>query len=225
MKMKKVFNIPHPAIKVESLGVVIGRVKYKLSSSYIPQSVTDRTEEYKELYREVSARLSERKGGSIRLAGRPGQDKTLTTTWMLRTLQKDAVQSPFTWVEGSSMQGGYRELCESLKISHDVGSEEDAKSVLKRHLLKNDDDSKPMRIIVVDETGSFFKLLMPLAKQENANFVLIGLANDAANAGYSHEIVFEVSSFLKAILKSLTENLLDEHAATMIVKTTSSNGE
>jgi hypothetical protein len=243
------------ARKVESLGVVIDRVKNKLSPSYTPQSVMGRAEEYQELYSEVSGRLSERKGGSIRLAGQPGQGKTLTTTWMLRTLQKDAeleVQSPFiaTWVEGSSMQGGYKELCESLKISPDGGSEEHAKSALKSHLLKpfpsssggkstsksrsrlvTDDDNMPMRIIVVDEIDmlpkALFTLLMQLANQEDSNFVLIGLANNAANGGYSHEIVFEVYQEveMKAILKSLTENLLDEHAATMIVKTTSSNGE
>lgn len=239
--------------KIESLGAVIDRVKNKLSPSYMPNSVVGRSSEFEELFDVVSTFLNERRGGSIRLAGQPGQGKTLTTSWLIKTLEKhdemDGVArfSDVTWIVGASLHGGCKELCHSLDIAFEGTSEEHCKAALRNVLLKSTpgnssrssksrsrsvvDDHAPMRIIVVDEIDmlpkNIFQSLMQLANHDNSNFILIGLANDAASSGYSHEIVFEVyqADQMIAILKGLTDNLLDDSAAAMIVKTTSANGK
>lgn len=231
-----------------SLGDVISRVKDKLSPSYDPNSIVGRETEFQELLGEVSSHLDDRRGGTIRIAGQPGQGKTLTTQWMLRTLEKESEEGDrtafnVTWINGASMQGGFKELCQKLGV--ECSSEDQAKSTLNDCLLtqtaprsstksrsrrSSDESSTVMRVIVIDEIDmlpkTVYAFILGLANHDHSNFVLVGLANNSAEAGYSREIVFEVyrEEEMRAILKAMTEDLLDDKAATMLVKTTSSNG-
>jgi hypothetical protein len=61
----------------------------------------------------------------------------------------------------------------------------------------------------------------------NSRVVLIGLANKPSEKEFDTEVIFEVyqESQILDIMKSLTENLIDDKGAAMIAKTTTADGD
>ena len=243
-----------PAQVVQTLGSVLSRVKTNLSPSHLPRTVIGRENEFKELHTDVSDLLAERRGGTILVAGQPGQGKTLTTRLVLETISNDSKAGlcpnfHSSWIDGSTMQGGFRELCRVLSVDPCGGSEESARTTLRSHLLRSATptskggsarrqasiraaSANPMQIIVVDEIDllprNIMSFLKSMAASEEANVILIGLTNDSSGGSeVDKEILFEVyeESTMMNILTMLTEGLLDDKAASMIVKCSSLNGQ
>jgi hypothetical protein len=200
----------------DSLAVVLARVKANLQPSHTPVAVLHRETELGDILGAVQQSLESGRGTAIRVAGQPGQGKTLTVKHALTALENDAV-------EAGSFSSHFMKGSE---YSTDVKNQ-----ILDMISKCNRNSEAPMLVLVIDEIDMmpqpFQDTLLSSVKSSASRVVLIGLANKSSSATYNSEVVFEVyvESQLLDILKCLTENLLDHHGAVMLSKLAVADGD
>lgn len=211
----------------EPLRAVLSRVKSRLQGSYSPPNVLHREKECKQLSTALNQFLDGQSVKAIRVAGQPGQGKTLAVKHVLSTLPRENILEIFLKGNDSSTMG-FRNLAKRLSIGS-FSSEDQAHSAVRNRIQSQDGPSKI--IIVIDEIDmapvSFIGPLFSVIKSLSSQAVVIGLANNSALKDYDVEVVFEVykEKQLLDILTSLTENIIDERAAIMIAKTATAEGD
>jgi hypothetical protein len=214
-----------------SLGVVLNRVKCRLQASYMPPVVLERQEELNQIYQGVKESLLSYHGTAIRVAGAPGQGKTLTTKHVLKLLKEDEdVTVPFTtlFLKGSDFTSSFKFLAEQLNMTG--LNEASAMSAVQNDFCYSN-SSVGKLVLVIDEIDmtphNFERNLLNMVKSENSRVVLIGLANKTTAEEYASEVVFEVykEENILVILGSLTENLIHLNGQKLLAKTATSDGD
>ena len=214
-----------------SLGEVIARVRSRLQASYTPSAVLHREAEYEEIYVAVRESLLSGVGTTIRVAGQPGQGKTLTVKKVIAEMEADTELGNFTscYLKGSNFSGGFRYLAKEL--GYEGMSEEQSQITLTKEFSGASNKSEEMLLLVIDEIdmapNSFRQSLLNIVKLNYSRVVLIGLSNEPPKEDFDTDVVFEVytESQIHNILKSLTENLFEERGAQMITKTCTAVGD
>ena len=215
-----------------TLGDTLQRVKGRLQASYTPPSVLHREAEYEQILSATMDSFRDRTGTTIRVAGQPGQGKTMTVKHLIAALKSDVSVEKFSsvFLRGSDFQGGgYRYVERELGLEVST-CEENAQIAVTKYFHVSKLLNAEMILFVIDEIDMLpAKLSQQLLKmvKNNSRVVLIGLANDPSVEEYDTEVIFEVYSEqqILGILNSLTENLIDPRGALMIAKTATAEGD
>jgi Cdc6-like AAA superfamily ATPase len=138
---------------LDCLGDVMARVKGRLQASYTPSIVLHRETEYDEICNAVTSSLQEGVGTTVRVAGQPGQGKTLTVKHILTALLLDQEIPKFSslFLKGSEFQGGFRSLAKDLGFVDDVKFEEQARTAVINHFCVSKCQEHGMILLIIDE--------------------------------------------------------------------------